>query len=585
MIFRTLNLGSYGFLIVLLVGLLLPANETVAQTPTASSMEAVLETLSRVMPNGAPQLESLPAPAANGPQNGFHVPFTPIATDAEVDVKDHNGLISLSVRDASLRQVMAALAETQGLNLVFASPVDAPVTAQFDRVPLRTVIDSLLGSNGHTWSTINGVIYVSSIASAPGMSPMAQGRRVAVIELDFAAAADVQPAVAGLLSPIGQSYFLETQNDDNRRTKEMLVIEDLDEYVTRVETYVAQMDQPPRQVLIEVHLLEVELADDEKFGVNFDALTRVSGAELSLQAAGFANPTASPSFFVENTQGDLDLLIEALISTTDAKTLAAPRIMALSGQQSRIQIGEQLGFRVTTTTETSTLESVDFLDVGVVLSVTPRVTRDGRVMMRIAPEVSSGEVNPETGLPEEETAELETDALLASGQGMVIGGLIQERDSIVISRVPYLGTLPYVNFLFQRRQEVRRRTELVVALVPHVLPYEPIQHSRDVHDFNRAFEPLTHGPLCRYPRPHEPRLPDPYLQRPGLKVLTEHDKRCDPSVQRLQDRCRRLPPVMIPTECSGANTSSCQDCFGANEEVPDVVHAAHFRRLPPTNVR
>ena len=75
-------------------------------------------------------------------------------------------------------------------------------------------------------------------------------------------------------------------------------------------------------------------------------------------------------------------MVELLKTTTDAKALATPKILAVSGQQSHIQIGSQLGFRVTTTTQTGTFESIQFLDVGVVLTVTPRITRDGRVLMR-----------------------------------------------------------------------------------------------------------------------------------------------------------------------------------------------------------
>lgn len=522
-------------------------------TARAQQFQELLEGVQRVL--APPTAEPIPAPQ----HQGVHLPLATIAEDAPIDVDAKDGLISLSVRDASLRQVLAALAETQGLNLVVASPADIPVTAKFDRMPVRHVLDSLLSSNGHSWSEHRGVIYVTSLATGAGLMPEVQGRRVAVIELDFASASDLQTPIAGLLSAVGQSHFIETDPIDNRRTKELLVVEDLEPFVARIEAYVAQADQPPRQVLIEVHILQVNLDEDQRSGVNLNALARISDASLTVSTTGMANAAASPGFFIESTGGDLDSLIEALIATTDAKSLAAPRLLALNGQTSRMQIGERLGYRVTTTTETSSLESVDFLDVGVVLTVTPRITRDGRVLMRIRPEVSTGAVNPDTGVPDSETTELETDVLLNSSQGMVIGGLIQERDDTTISRVPVLGTLPYVNFLFQRRQVVKRRTELIVALVPHVLPYEPIQAVRNDEGFARAFDPLTHGPLCRYPRPYEPRLYDPLTDERRIECLHEpEDPRCvDCGVNGGERSCgevvatptlaaqrlRRLPPV------------------------------------------
>ena len=93
-------------------------------------------------------------------------------------------------------------------------------------------------------------------------------------------------------------------------------------------------------------------------------------------------------------------------SLDDAERGASPRGYRHSGwQDSRIQIGEQLGYLVTTTTQTSTLQNVEFLDVGVVLHVTPIIGDDNQVLMTVKPEVSSGRINPDTGLPEEETTE------------------------------------------------------------------------------------------------------------------------------------------------------------------------------------
>lgn len=500
-----------------------------AQTLAAPSFSALIEGAQRVLGSGA---EVVATPSDQPPR--FTLPIAPGATPVEVTTEE--GLISLSVRDASLRQVLASLAETQNLNLIVAAPADLPVTAEFKRMPLREVLAALLHSTGHTWTERNGVLTVTSVATGGTLSPEVQGRRVAVIELDFASAADLQPAVEGLLSAVGQSHFIETNSNDNRRTKELLIVEDLDPYVARIEHYLAEADQPPRQVLIEAHLLQINLEDDQRCGVDFNALSRVSGANLRLGATGAASAfdynAASRGFFVEATGGDLDSVIEALISTTDAKTLASPRLLALSGQTSRMQIGEEIGFLTNLSTQGGGVnqQQADFLEVGVILDVTPRITRDGRVLMLVAPEVSTGEVNPITSAPDKQTAELETNALLRSGQGMVIGGLIQEVDDTKITRVPLLGSLPYINPLFQKREVTKRRTELVIALTPHVLPYAASEvHARNQHDLQRASERLTRGPLCRVPRPYEARLYDPYEDERRLHCLDRRDPRCSPA--------------------------------------------------------
>ena len=442
------------------------------------------------------------------------------ADPEKVVVNADNGLISLMVREGSLRQVIAMIADTQKLNIVFAGPNDVQVTASFDRQPWQTVLDSLLSASGHTWATHDNVIFVASLEQTGFMPPGADGRRVQVFELDFASAVDVDQTIKGILSPAGESWLVESNKADNRRTREAIAVIDFPDNLIRISDYICQADQPPRQVFIEAHILQVNLDDDCKSGVNFKDLISMSSGNIRLSTAGFATPpvtntlptnpltSASPAFFIEADGNGLDGLIELIQTTTDTKTLASPNIHAVSGQESHIQIGGQLGYRITTTTQTSTMESVQFLDVGVVLRVTPRITRDGRVLMRIFPKVSTGVVDPITGLPSEETTEIETDVLLSSGQGVVIGGLIQETDNNLVSKIPYLGDIPYLGILFQKRQVKKERQEIIITLRPHVMPYSPILLARHEHEIMRAETPLTQGAIGSYPRPYEPRLPD-----------------------------------------------------------------------------
>jgi type II secretory pathway component GspD/PulD (secretin) len=266
------------------------------------------------------------------------------------------------------------------------------------------------------------------------------------------------------------------------------------------------------QVLIEAHILEVLLEDDTKHGVNLDAFFRVANSGVSWEQVGFADPLSRPSFFIDVDGTDLQSLIELLKTTTDAKTLASPKVLAVNGQEAKIQIGSQLGFFVTTTTQTSTLQSVDFLDVGVVLRVTPIISQDGRVLMHVKPEVSGGRINPETGLPEEDTTEVETTVMLNDGNAMVIGGLIQEELTDTQSKIPYLGDLWVVGRLFQRRNLLRQRSEIIVALVPRILPYDPNYSRRQEVELSRVETRLTHGDLQRVDRrAWEPQLRDAIL--------------------------------------------------------------------------
>ncbi|MCH7687005.1 MAG: type II and III secretion system protein [Planctomycetes bacterium] len=267
--------------------------------------------------------------------------------------------------------------------------------------------------------------------------------------------------------------------------------------------------------------MQVDLDDETRHGVDLQQLLlQIDDARVTLRTQGFASLKASPAFFLGIDGTDLDMLIEAIKTTKDVKTLASPKILVLNGQEARIQIGAQLGYLVTTTTQTSTLQQVQFLDVGVVLRVTPQITDDGQILMTVKPEVSTGQINEITGLPEEETTEVETTVMLADGQGMVIGGLIEETDDERQSKIPLLGDLWLIGKLFQRRSVTRIRKEIIIALIPRIVPFPAGgQQGRESVELARATTRLLDGQLNRLDRrAFEPQLPDAMRDPRKLKL-------------------------------------------------------------------
>jgi len=329
-----------------------------------------------------------------------------------------------------------------------------------------------------------------------------------VFLLDYVSASDILPTVEGLLSPAGQAFATESDPLDNRKTQDTLVVEDTPDNLPRIARYIAEVDRPPRQVLIEVHVLEVTLKDEWTHGVDLNHTMHAMGNAARIGARGFVNASAPSASFFDIDSTNLEALVECLKDTTEAKTLAAPRVLVVNGQKARIQIGEQLGYRVVVSTETAAMEDVEFLDLGIVLEVTPRISWDNQVMMHVNQQVSSGLINADTRLPEKGTTEVETDVSLPDGRGVVIGGLIKEQDSIIEKKVPWLGNLKLIGLLFQHRKVQKHRTEIIIALVPRVVPYRHEDEMRDRAETCRAMSPLLHGPVLRCPRPWDPRLRD-----------------------------------------------------------------------------
>ncbi|QEG43469.1 Type IV pilus biogenesis and competence protein PilQ precursor [Roseimaritima ulvae] len=456
------------------------------------------------------------------PPRAIPLPVPPRADN--VHVSGRNGRLSVQAIETPLGGLLAMIAEQQGLNIVSGDLSEQTVTVTLHDVDLDEAFNAILAVKGFTWTRQKNIVIVSSLDSENiTTSAVAMGREVRVYNLNYVLAQDIEPIINGLLSPVGKAFTKQTNTTDQRQTHEQLVVEDLPQHLTRIESYLLQADVPPRQVLVEAHVLQVSLRDELRHGINLKQLAEASGSSLSLESPGFASD-AGPTTVLRFTGSKLEGLVEAIKTTTDAKTLASPKVAVLNGQEARMQVGGQIGYLLTTTTQTSTMQSVNFLDVGVILNVTPIITDDQQVLLQVRPQVSTGAINATTQLPESETTEVETKVMLGDGEGLIIGGLIQEIDSDAQNKVPLLGNIKYVGRLFQKRQREKERNEIIIAIVPRIITNEPYCRETRLDKLDQVTTPLMHGPL----RPNDRRMWEPELpdaSRRDLPALREQRKR------------------------------------------------------------
>lgn len=555
--------------------------------PTTSHAQSPSGLLNGLLPSPA---TSSP-PAKPTPQQEI-IPLAKPDDEGEIIVEEAGeGLISLKVRDASLKQVVAMIAETQRFNVVFAAAEDFKISGSLDRVHWRQALETVIASSGHTWTDDRGILVVTSLDAAESIAPRAGGRRVETFELDFAKATDVEQTVQGLLSPAGKAWVTQASSTDNRQSREVVAVIDFPGNLAQIADYICQIDQPPRQVLIKANILEIDLKDDCRSGVNLQQLVNISGNQLNFSSIGFAdglagaattlnpNPVNNTSF-LQLTGGSLDGLVELLKETEDAKSLASTEILAIDGQLARLQSGQKIGFRGQTTTLQGGLQQqdVEFLEVGVVLSVTPHITRDGRVLMRVKPEVSEGFLVNE--LPNENTVEVETDILLNNGQGLVVGGLIREDDQNTQSKVPFLGDLPYAGILFQKRNIKKSRKEIIVTLIPHVMPYTPINIEHNDQRMLRTQQPVFSPPLNRFPRPYEPQLPDTFTNPRRLCIGRHCEVACPEPAESVVITPTPTLEVSQPASVQPADEQGPLCYPPAGIETPTLVPKQALRNRP-----
>jgi general secretion pathway protein D len=261
------------------------------------------------------------------------------------------------------------------------------------------------------------------------------------------------------------------------RTNSIILLADDSEY-RNVLDIVRQLDAPPPQVLIEATIAEVTLTDRLRFGVQwfFD------DGDLTGGFSSGSNDDAASSFpglSIRYLDLDVRAVLNALSSVTDVQLISTPRILVLSNQSAELQVGDQVPIITQTAVglnnDSRILNSVQYRDTGVVLSVTPRVSENGRMFIEIEQEVSevAGTTSSDIDSPTIQQRRLKTRIQVEDGQLIVLGGLLRSSRSLGDAGVPYLSRLPVVGGLFRTRDTTERQTELVMFLRPTVIRARP----------------------------------------------------------------------------------------------------------------
>ena len=266
-----------------------------------------------------------------------------------------------------------------------------------------------------------------------------------------------------------------------------------------VELALRKLDVVPLQVLVELVIAEVTLTDTLRFGVqwffqeqgmfrkansNF-ALTDVAAGVLGpfFSSPAFTNPGAGFSYLLAGT--DIFVALNALDQITDVNVVSAPSLMVLDNQTAEIQVGDQVPITTqqaldVTANNAPIVNSVQFVDTGVILRVTPRVNAGGLVIMDIEQEVSTPVLTTTSAIdsPTIQQRRIQTSVAIQSGEAVALGGLISDVRDRTETGVPFLHKIPILGDLFGATSNTETRTELIVVITPRVVG--GLQDARDM---------------------------------------------------------------------------------------------------------
>lgn len=425
------------------------------------------------------------------------------------------GRVNLVFKDAEITNVLAALAQQTGMNIIWGDEVKGIVTLRLENVPWDQALDMVLKANKLTYEKKENIIRVTTVErlneEKAALLKLEEAEKekeplvTEIITLNFSDAKEVKESLAKVLSKRG-NIVVDTRTNS-------LVITEIPSNLPEVKRVAQTIDTQTPQVMIEARIVETSatLVQDlgidwavkgTKFvpthykGANLDPILdkllgpdateeerREKRLEISHKGGSFESQFPSTSAY-DGTAGygglfklgvleayDFEIAWQLLESDTDTKILSNPRVATLHRRDARILVGEKIPIQKSEVTQTGTSYTVEYQDVGTTITVAATINKEDMVTLRVHPEVSEiGEWKQlATGeYPIIKTKEADVEVLVKSGDTVVIGGLIYEKEVKTVSKIPVLGNIPVVGWAFKKQKKEKADQEILVFVTPTV---------------------------------------------------------------------------------------------------------------------
>ncbi|MFA5157425.1 MAG: secretin N-terminal domain-containing protein [Candidatus Omnitrophota bacterium] len=339
---------------------------------------------------------------------------------------------------------------------------------------------------------------------------------VEIFVLKYAKAKDVEEILKTRLD----TKKVGTVKADERNNQ--LLIQAFPDRMQEIRRLIAELDKPTKQVLIDTKIVKIKLTDQMDTGVQWEGLfdiakelgtTYLGSYPFSNIPAGSSSPAFTTRTNVLNSLGgqigsypfsgtttnlaasvktvlgenmhvgivdsnrDFDVLMNYLNTITTTRLISSPKLLVVNNQEAKIHVGERQAYVTTTTTQgqtTSTIaEEVVFVDIGIQFSVTATINDDGFITMKVRPEISSVAstlVTPTNNrIPIIDTSLAETTVMMKDGTTLLIGGLRREEKVGDTKGTPGISKIPFLGALAKTDTQKTERTELLIAITPHIV--------------------------------------------------------------------------------------------------------------------
>jgi len=426
--------------------------------------------------------------------------------------KDYTGeRLSLNFQNIEVRAVLQLIADFTGVNMVTSDSVQGNVTLRLKNVPWDQALDIILKTKGLAKRQKGNVMLVAPTAELAAQEKLELEAEKQVVELAPIISETIQVNYAKaeelvtILEKKGNSLVSERGNVAIDARTNKLLIQDTAKNIDAIVTLVEDLDIPVRQVLIESRIVLVTTNYSKDLGVRFGvANRRTSGSTTvttagSLESAssagnvtgtsprnigfpnrlnvdlGVANPAGSIGLAIAKLPFGtlLDLELSAAEAEGQTEIISSPKVITSNQHTARILTGTEIPY-LSSQTSTSGIsqQTVTFKDAVLELEVTPQITPDDRINLDLKVTKNSPDYANEiftVGGPPISKNEVETRVMVDNGETIVLGGVYERTKSHSVTRVPLLGDLPLIGWMFRANSEVDDKSELLIFVVPKIV--------------------------------------------------------------------------------------------------------------------
>lgn len=401
---------------------------------------------------GTPVAASLPA-----------TPPVEAKNESPIVTKDPNPQlrvpISLNAQDANLSEILKVMADRSSMNFVAGEGVQkAKITIILNKTPVSEAIDLIVRAAGLSYEIIGNSVLIGE----QGKLKDEVGQSGYVIALNYADAEEV----AGMLSDFAKN--VKVDRGGNR-----LIAYASPRVINEIERIVRSIDHPHTQVLLEVRLIEVTIDNNDRYGIDWGALSPIS------TSIAFPQVAATEGYLLKNgIRGpiNMNILLDMLIQNGNARVLMNSKLTTTNNREASLLIGEKIPYVVQSYNSAATTggganQQIQKEEVGVKIRMMPHVNEDAEITLNLEPEVSSitGFKGPNSDLPLVKVRTTKTTVRVADGQTVFLAGLMSEEETEELRKLPILGQIPLVGWLFTHRLAVKRKTNLIIEVKPKII--------------------------------------------------------------------------------------------------------------------